>query len=174
MSKADKARPTWVAAFASGAVIGALGGLVGLGGAEFRLPILIGRFGFAALRAVILNKAMSLIVVTSAILSRTGAVPLQDVGAHWPVIVNLLVGSLFGAWVGASWATKLNSQILHRLIAGLLVMIAIVLVLDHYVTAASLSSLACHRSWPVSSQVSSSAPWRPCSVSRVASSLSRR
>jgi hypothetical protein len=50
-------------AFAAGAVIGVRGGLIGHGGAEFRLPLLIGVFGFAALQAVILNKAMSLIVV---------------------------------------------------------------------------------------------------------------
>jgi uncharacterized protein len=37
------------AAFAGGAVIGALGGLIGLGGAEFRLPLLIGAFRFGAL-----------------------------------------------------------------------------------------------------------------------------
>ena len=43
--------------------IGVLGGMIGLGGAEFRLPLLIGVFGFVALQAVILNKAMSLIVV---------------------------------------------------------------------------------------------------------------
>lgn len=48
-------------AFASGAVIGTLGGLIGLGGAEFRLPLLIGMFRFAALEAVILNKATSLV-----------------------------------------------------------------------------------------------------------------
>src|SRR6516225_8648404 len=50
------------AAFGVGAVIGALGGLIGLGGAEFRLPLLIGTFRFGALQAVILNKAMSLSV----------------------------------------------------------------------------------------------------------------
>ena len=33
-------------AFAGGAIIGALGGLIGLGGAEFRLPLLIGAFRF--------------------------------------------------------------------------------------------------------------------------------
>jgi hypothetical protein len=38
----------------------------GLGGAEFRLSLLIGVFRFAALRAVILNKVMSLVVVASA------------------------------------------------------------------------------------------------------------
>ena len=40
----------------AGAAVGLLGGLIGLGGAEFRLPLLIGVFGFAALQAVILNK----------------------------------------------------------------------------------------------------------------------
>ena len=34
---------------ARGAVIGAVGGLIGLGGTEFRLPLLIGAFQFAAL-----------------------------------------------------------------------------------------------------------------------------
>lgn len=40
-------------AFGGGAVIGTLGGLIGFGGAEFRLPLLIGLFNFAALEAVI-------------------------------------------------------------------------------------------------------------------------
>ncbi|MFD6414293.1 hypothetical protein ACFWF0_34300, partial [Nocardia asteroides] len=48
------------AVFAAGGAIGVLGGMIGLGGAEFRLPLLISLFGFAALSAVILNKAMSL------------------------------------------------------------------------------------------------------------------
>ncbi|MFF3803893.1 SDR family oxidoreductase [Streptomyces sp. NPDC002032] len=38
--------------FAAGAAIGVLGGMIGLGGAEFRLPLLIGVFGFAALSAL--------------------------------------------------------------------------------------------------------------------------
>lgn len=44
-----------------------MGGLIGLGGAEFRLPVLITLFRFGALEAVILNKAMSLIVVATAL-----------------------------------------------------------------------------------------------------------
>ena len=55
------------AAFGGGAIIGGLGGMIGLGGAEFRLPLLIGMFRFAALEAVILNKAMSLVVVATAL-----------------------------------------------------------------------------------------------------------
>jgi uncharacterized protein len=81
------------AAGLSGALIGMLGGLIGLGGAEFRLPLLIGAFRFGALRAVILNKAISLIVVASALPFRAAAVPLAGVATHWPVILNLLAST---------------------------------------------------------------------------------
>lgn len=123
------------AAFGGGALIGALGGLIGLGGAEFRLPLLIGVFRFGALQAVILNKAMSLVVVASALPFRAAAVPFETVGASWPIIVNLLAGSLVGAWFGAAWATRLASQTLYRIIAVLLVAIAVVLVLSHDASA---------------------------------------
>ena len=119
------------AAFGGGAVIGTLGGLIGLGGAEFRLPLLIGAFQFAALQAVILNKAMSLIVVATALPFRAATVPFEVVASHWPIIVNLLAGSLLGAWFGAGWATRLKSQTLYRVIAIMLGLIAIVLVLGH-------------------------------------------
>lgn len=49
-----------VSAFGGRARIGTLGGLIGLGGAEFRLPLLIGTFQFPALEAVIVNKFVSL------------------------------------------------------------------------------------------------------------------
>ena len=35
--------------------------------------------------------------------------PFAEVAAHWPVIANLLAGSLLGAWLGAGWATRLKS-----------------------------------------------------------------
>jgi len=79
-----------VAAFAAGAAIGTLGGLIGLiglGGAEFRLPLLIGLFGFAALQAVIMNKAMSLVVVLTALPARLGAVPVGDLTPHWTAVL---------------------------------------------------------------------------------------
>src|SRR6516162_1928359 len=122
------------AAFGGGAIIGALGGLIGLGGTEFRLPLLIGAFRFAALPAVILNKAMSLVVIASALPFRAAAVPFATVATHWPIIVNLLAGSLLGAWIGASWATRLASHTLYRVIAVLLLAIAVVLVIGHDAT----------------------------------------
>jgi uncharacterized protein len=122
------------ASFLGGAAIGTLGGLIGLGGAEFRLPLLIGLFRFVALEAVILNKATSLVVVASALLFRTRAVPVDEVLSHWPIIANLLAGSLLGAWFGAGWATRLPSETLYKVIAALLAVIAAVLLLGHQVT----------------------------------------
>ena len=122
-----------IAVFSGGAVIGILGGLIGLGGAEFRLPLLIGAFGFAALEAVILNKAMSLIVVAVALPSRRAVVPLTELLVHWSIIVTLLSGSAIGAWFGAGWATRMQSKQLYKVLAVLLVGIAVVLLFGHNV-----------------------------------------
>jgi len=120
-----------VRVFAAGASVGLLGGMIGLGGAEFRLPLLIGLFGFTALYAVILNKAMSLVVVVTALPARFAAVSYADLSPHWNVVVNLLAGTLLGAWLGASAATQMRTPTLYRLLAILLALIAVVLVVTH-------------------------------------------
>ncbi|GAA2632039.1 sulfite exporter TauE/SafE family protein [Actinomadura fulvescens] len=122
-------RPSVV--FASGAAVGVLGGMIGLGGAEFRLPLLIGLFGFAALSAVIVNKAMSLIVVLTALPARLTVVSLADLGVHWTVAANLLAGSLIGAWAGATWAVRMRAATLHTVLAALMVLMAAALVITH-------------------------------------------
>jgi uncharacterized protein len=129
--RADRLRRSPIAAFSAGAAVGLLGGMIGLGGAEFRLPLLIGLFGFVALQAVIVNKAMSLVVVLTALPARLIAVPYTELAAHWLVAVNLLAGSLAGAWAGASWATRMATDRLHKLLAGLLVLMAAALVWTH-------------------------------------------
>lgn len=129
MMIAGRGRPAIT--FFSGAIIGCIGGLIGLGGAEFRLPLLIGMFGVAGLEAVILNKAISLVVAAAALPFRASVVPISEIAASWPIIVNLLAGSLLGAWIGAGWATGLPTPTLYRIIAILLVALALVLVAGH-------------------------------------------
>jgi uncharacterized membrane protein YfcA len=126
------------AGFAAGAAVGLLGGLVGLGGAEFRLPLLLTLFGFAALAAVIVNKAMSLVVVLAAIPARLTAVPFSAVADEWTAVVNLLAGSLLGAWLGASWATRMATRTLYRVLAVLLVGIAVVFTAERLGTLPTL------------------------------------
>jgi uncharacterized membrane protein YfcA len=85
---------------------------------------------------------MSLVVVASALPFRAATIPFVSVAAHWPIIVNLLAGSLLGAWFGASWATRLASRTLYRVITVLLLGIAVVLVLGHDMGSASTAMLA--------------------------------
>jgi hypothetical protein len=70
------------------------------GGAEFRLPLLIGVFGFAALQAVILNKAMSLIVVLTALPARLFAIPFLEVIAPPPTPRRTGLSSWFWRFFG--------------------------------------------------------------------------
>ncbi|GAA4721978.1 hypothetical protein Prum_010240 [Phytohabitans rumicis] len=74
-------------------------------------------FGLAALQAVILNKALSLVVVITALPARLAAVPISALTPHWTVVIKLLLDSLAGAWGGASWATRMRSSTLYRVLA---------------------------------------------------------
>jgi uncharacterized membrane protein YfcA len=120
-----------LAGFMAGGGVGLLAGMIGLGGAEFRLPLLIGIFGFGALQAVIVNKALSLVVVAAALPARLVAVPYGALAPHWTIVVNLLAGSLVGAWLGATWATRMRSKTLYRVLAALLLLIAAALTANH-------------------------------------------
>ncbi|MET8094251.1 hypothetical protein [Micromonospora sp. NPDC005220] len=83
-------------------------------------------FGFAALQAVILNRILSLVVVLTALPAWFAAVPLSAPTPHCGVVINLLIGSLASARVGASWATQMRSSALYRILTVLLVLIAAV------------------------------------------------
>ena len=57
-------------AFLYAVPIGILGGLIGLGGAEFRLPVLVGLLKETVRRAVPLNLGVSLVTLIFALLTR--------------------------------------------------------------------------------------------------------
>jgi len=78
-----------------------------------------------------------LVVVATALPFRASAVSFAEIGAQWPIIVNLLAGSLIGAWIGAEWASRLKSETLYRVIAVLLAVIAAILLLAHDTTTSA-------------------------------------
>ena len=51
--------------FGIGAAVGTAGGLIGLGGAEFRLPALVGALGFTARQAVPVNLLCSFLLAVA-------------------------------------------------------------------------------------------------------------
>lgn len=113
--------------FVAGSLIGTLGGLIGLGGAEFRLPVLVGLFRLQTLEAVIFNKAMSLVVVAAALLFRVGEIPLGQLAQHLDIALNLLAGSLVGAWWAAGRALSMSRLWLNRIIMALLAGLALLM-----------------------------------------------
>ncbi|EBZ6268872.1 sulfite exporter TauE/SafE family protein [Salmonella enterica subsp. enterica serovar Oranienburg] len=125
--------------FFSGAVIGALGGLIGLGGAEFRLPVLIGSFKIPTLEAVIFNKAMSLAVVAVALIFRTKSISPDQLMDHLDIVINLLAGSLIGAWWAADRAIRMSRVWLDRIIYVLLVLLSFVLLSEAWMPLHSIS-----------------------------------
>lgn len=118
--------------FVAGTLIGSLGGLIGLGGAEFRLPVLVGIFRLATLEAVVLNKAMSLVVVAAALIFRTKFISVDLLAEHLDVVVNLLAGSLIGAWWAAGHALTMSRLWLDRIIMVLLVGLAVLMLSESW------------------------------------------
>ncbi|HET6658735.1 MAG TPA: TSUP family transporter, partial [Rubrobacter sp.] len=131
-TKQDDARRSPGAALLYGAPIGLLGGLIGLGGAEFRLPVLAGVFGYAARRAVALNLAISLVTVASALLIRAGTLSLTPVLGLLPVALAMMAGAVSAAFVGVALVHRISERLLERFILVLLVGIGVALVVEAF------------------------------------------
>ena len=131
-TKQNDVRRSRVAALLYGAPIGLLGGLIGLGGAEFRLPVLAGVFGYAARRAVALNLAISLVTVVSALLIRGGTLSLDPLVALLPVALAMIAGAVSAAFVGVALVHRISEVLLERFILVLLVGIGTALVVEAF------------------------------------------
>jgi len=82
--------------------IGGVAGLVGLGGGEFRLPVLTQAIGFAARVAIPLNLLVSLVTLSFALVVRNHSVPVSSVIPHLPEMAGLaLSGILSCLWRSA-------------------------------------------------------------------------
>jgi uncharacterized membrane protein YfcA len=131
-TKPDDVRHSPMAALLYGAPIGLLGGLIGLGGAEFRLPVLVGVFGYAARRAVALNLAISLVTVVSALLIRGGTLSLVPLLGLLPVVVAMVAGAVSAAYVGTALVHRVSEHLLERVILVFLVVIGTALVVEAF------------------------------------------
>lgn len=113
-----------------GAPIGTLGGLIGLGGAEFRLPVLKAAFGQATHRAVALNLSISLITLVASLIVRMRVSAPPALGSWAPVLGGLVAGSMTGAALGAAYASRLSVERLERWILILLVGVGLALIAE--------------------------------------------
>ncbi len=125
-------RESAVLAAVTGAPVGMLGGLIGLGGAEFRLPLLHALFAYPVRRAVALNLAVSLVTLVASLAIRLRFSTLAAVTDLAPVLGGMVAGSVTGAWIGPSLAHRISTAALERTILVLLVAIGLLLIGDAF------------------------------------------
>jgi uncharacterized membrane protein YfcA len=122
-------RASAVAAAVAGAGVGAAGGLIGLGGAEFRLPLLIGFFANPLRRAIALNLGVSLVTVLAGLGGRlAGGTAAPNVLV--PVVMAMMMGGVAGAYLGASWLVGAAGHVLRRAVRGLLAGIGLLMLIE--------------------------------------------
>jgi uncharacterized membrane protein YfcA len=121
-----------VKAFGMAIPIAILGGLIGLGGAEFRLPVLVGPLRYSPRQAVPLNLAVSIITIAAALVIRSRTLSFVPVAPYAPAIVALIAGAVVAAWGGTGLFSRLSDARLERLILTLLLVVGVALVIEGF------------------------------------------
>jgi uncharacterized membrane protein YfcA len=110
--------------------IGGLGGLIGLGGGEFRLPVLMFILGFDAKSAIPLNLIVSLVTLTFAMLVRNRAVSADAILPYLPEVIGLTAGGIVSASYGARLVREITNKRLVQTISVLLAGLGILMILE--------------------------------------------
>ena len=119
-------------AFIYAVPIAMLGGLIGLGGAEFRLPVLAGPLGYSARQAVPLNLAVSMATIAASLVIRSRSLTFAPVAPYAPAILALIAGAMLAAFFGTALFTRLSDAHLERAILLLLTGIGVALVVEGF------------------------------------------
>lgn len=110
--------------------IGILGGLIGLGGAEFRLPVLAGPLGYSVHQAVPLNLAISFVTIAAAVMVRGHKLTFHSMIPFIPVLAVFICGAAVTAFFGASLVGAISGKSLERVILALLLFLGCSLIIE--------------------------------------------
>ncbi|MFJ4205362.1 sulfite exporter TauE/SafE family protein [Streptomyces sviceus] len=113
-------------AAAAGAGLGAVTGVLGVGGGFLAVPALVGVLGLRMRDAV----GTSLLVITvnslAALATRAGTVEKLD----WAVVGPFVGAAILGAWDGKRLSVKVTGHTLQRIFAVLLLSVAVFMLID--------------------------------------------
>jgi uncharacterized membrane protein YfcA len=136
-----------MAAACAGGSVAILGGLIGLGGAEFRLPILIAIFALYPHRAIRINLLISFVTLAVSAVSRLSFVHTANLGDYRVEIVGMLMGGIAAAWFGASLLSRIPKARIMGVIALLLIGTAALLAAETAISGATWTLLSHDTMW---------------------------
>lgn len=113
--------------------IAVLGGLIGLGGAEFRLPVLVGLLRRSAHQAVPINLAVSLITLVISLMVRSRTLPALPLEALAVILLSMIGGAVLTAYLGAGLTARLSPHALEGWMRLLLTAIGLLLIVEGFV-----------------------------------------
>ena len=111
-----------------GFIVGLAGGLVGLGGAELRLPYLAGTLRLPLKTAIPVNLAVSLITLLAALPTRLYTLNTASLVPFLIETSALGLGAVLGAYAGVSVLRRLSPVALHRAVFVLLLALGLVMI----------------------------------------------
>jgi uncharacterized membrane protein YfcA len=114
-----------LAAVVAGAVIGVIGGAVGLILGTLRMPALLGAVGLDARRAVGTNLVVGFFLGVFGFAGH--AVRLE---VEWLLLAVCVIAAVPGAWLGGRLTGKLSEEMLRRGIGAVLVAVAVAIAVE--------------------------------------------
>jgi uncharacterized membrane protein YfcA len=116
-----------------GFIVGLAGGLVGLGGAELRLPYLAGTLRLPLKTAIPVNLAVSLVTLLAALPTRLYALNTTSLAPFVYETAALGLGAVVGAYAGVSGLRRLSPADLRRAVFALLLALGLVMIAESFV-----------------------------------------
>jgi len=124
-----------------GFIVGLAGGLVGLGGAELRLPYLAGTLRLPLKTAIPVNLAVSLITLLAALPTRLYTLNTADLPPFLVETSALGLGAVLSAYAGVSGLRRLSPAALRRAVFALLLVLGLVMIGESVVSFTSAGLL---------------------------------
>jgi uncharacterized protein len=121
--------------------IAMLGGLIGVGGAEYRLPVLIGILKRSAHQSVPINLAVSLITLLTTLFTRLAILSDFPLVELLPVLLAMILSAMLTAFIAAGYAARIPAHLLETWIKYLLMSIGLLLVLEGFLPIGTLDLL---------------------------------
>lgn len=119
------------AAFLFGLLLGVAAGLIGVGGGEFRIPVLLHVIGLSVITAIAVNLLVGLLTVVVSFLRRFQLGLLDSHSVNIALVMSAT--SIVGAYFGALLTDKIPEKPLKKLLAAFLVIVGLKIGLEPFV-----------------------------------------